>query len=99
MTSVSMERSLRPSSGVDDVSNHDSTANYLQDLGDLVRELALRAKQVYDDQRTSPDAQFLLGRLSALHEIVSLMQEQAVAFNLTLEKVSLEGIDPERDLL
>ena len=81
------------------MSNQDSAANYLLDLGGLVRELALRAKQEHEDQRSSADAQFLLGRLSALHEIVSLMQQQAIAFGLALKDVSLEGIDPERDLL
>lgn len=81
------------------MSNQDSAANYLLDFGGLVRELALRAKQEYEDQRSSADAQFLLGRLGALHEIVSLMQQQAIAFSLALKDVSLEGIDPDRDLL
>ena len=81
------------------MSTHHSAADYLLDLGALVRELALRAKQEYEVERSSDDAQFLLGRLSALHEIVSLMQQQATAFDLDLEDVSLGGIDADRDLL
>ncbi len=34
-----------------------------------------------------------------LHEAVSLMQQQAVAFDLRLDEIGLEGLDPERDLL
>lgn len=81
------------------MSSQDLAANYLLDLGGLVRELALQAKQEYQDKRSSEDAQFLLGRLGALHEVVSLMQQQAIAFSLSLKDVSLEGIDPDRDLL
>jgi len=33
------------------------------------------------------------------HEVVSLMQEQAIAFGIPLDAIGLEGVEPERDLL
>jgi hypothetical protein len=39
------------------------------------------------------------GRLMACNEIISLMQQQAVAFGLSLEEISLDGIDPDNDLV
>ena len=46
----------------------------------------------------NPEA-YNLGYLMAWHEIVSLMQSQATQFNIDLQSIGLEGIDPERDLL
>lgn len=73
-----------------------STADhYLRDLGYLIRERALEAKE--EAKREPSD--FATGRLTAFHEVVSLMQSQADAFAIPLERLSLDGIDPERDLL
>ncbi|MFN2629002.1 MAG: hypothetical protein ABR569_10250 [Gaiellaceae bacterium] len=73
-------------------------ANYLRDLGYLLREAALEAKSAAE-AAPAPDRAFQLGRLMAYHEVISLMQQQAHAFELPLARVALEGIDPERDLL
>jgi hypothetical protein len=35
----------------------------------------------------------------AFYEVLSLMQSQADAFAMPLESLSLEGIDPDKDLL
>ena len=35
----------------------------------------------------------------AFHEVVSLMQQQAVAFGMTLNELELTDLDPELDLL
>ena len=69
---------------------------YLKDLGALVAEHALRAKA---DRDADPGDAFASGRLMALHEVVSLMQQQAVAFGLAVEDIGLVGLDPERDLI
>ena len=75
-----------------------SAALYIQDLGVLLKELALRAKNeattVSEDDRG-----FALGRLTAMHEVISLMQQQATAFGLDLRDIGLDGINPERDLV
>jgi len=72
---------------------------YLLDFGQLLREHALAAKQQETDARGTEDHQFQLGRLTAYYEIVTLMQQQAVAFDLPLEALGLSGFDPDRDLL
>ena len=74
-------------------------ANYLRDLGALIREMAARAASDYAAGRGGDDETLLLGRLAAFHEVVSLMQQQALAFDIPLDKLSLGGLDPDRDLL
>ena len=72
----------------------DTSANVLRDLGQLVREQGLEAKRA----AASGDA-FERGRVFAFHEVLSLMQQQATAFNLPLADLSLDGFDADRDLL
>ncbi len=74
-------------------------ANYLRDLGSLLRDMALEAKRHYEAGRGSDADQFLLGRLGALHEVLSLMQQQSTAFGIPQSAVSLEGFDPDNELL
>lgn len=71
---------------------------YLQDLGRLLRDVALRTKKEADSA-SGADREFALGRLMAMHEVISLMQQQADAFGLAIADVGLDGINPERDLL
>jgi hypothetical protein len=72
--------------------------HYLSDLGALVKEQALAAKRGKDAAAGSGSFDYALGRLTAWHEVVSLMQQQALAFGLDLAELSLEDISPERDL-
>ena len=59
----------------------DTHANYLRDLGYLVREAGELAKT--DVARASEsDRPFQQGRLMAYYEVLSLMQQQAEAFQL-----------------
>lgn len=78
---------------------NDSTANYLRDLGDLVKRSALEARARHEDLSDGANRVFESGRLTAYYEVVSLMQQQAVAFGISLDELSLDDIDPERDLL
>jgi hypothetical protein len=71
-------------------------ANYLLDLGQLLRGAALSAKH---RAAAAPDRDFEQGRHSAYYEVLSVMHQQAIAFNLPLHDLSLDGLDPERDLL
>jgi hypothetical protein len=79
--------------------NDEATANYLRDLGDLVKRSALDARVKRDEAASGADQAFESGRLTAYYEVVSLMQQQAVAFGISLDQLGLGDIDPERDLL
>jgi hypothetical protein len=71
---------------------------YTLDLCALLKEKARQAKA--DCQAVSnKDEKYLLGRLMAFHELISLMQQQAEVFGIPLAQLGLHDIDPERDLL
>jgi hypothetical protein len=72
--------------------------HYVCDLGKLLREAALEVKHSRDS--ADKDARdYETGRLMAYNEVISLMQQQAVAFGLSLEEVNLDGIDPDSELV
>lgn len=71
---------------------------YLQDLGVLLKEMALKAREERKNASAS-ERDYALGRLMAMHEVVSLMQQQARSFGIALEDIRLEDIEPERDLV
>jgi hypothetical protein len=73
--------------------------NYLFDLGDLLREKALEAKERRQQARGTDDEGFESGRAMAYHEVMSLLVSQAESFQLPIEDLHLEGLDPDRDLL
>ena len=69
--------------------------NYIKDLGFLVKELALEAKQQKIDKGTD----FSTGYMAGFHRVVSLMQQQAEAFDISVDKIGLSGIDADEDLV
>jgi len=73
--------------------------NYLFDLGYLLREEALEAKERRQQARGTDDEAFESGRAMAYHEVISLLVSQAESFQLPIEDLHLEGLDPDRDLL
>ena len=73
--------------------------NYLFDLGYLLREQALAAKQATQAAKGTVDEAFETGRLMAYFEVMSLLVSQARSFRLPIEDLHLEGLDPDRDLL
>lgn len=72
---------------------------YVRDLSFLIKEMAFEAKRTADTSQSESSPEFYSGRLMAFHEIVSLMQQQAEAFGITLDEIGLAGIDPEKMLL
>ncbi len=78
---------------------NDATVDYLRDLGDLVKRAALDARVKRDDLPPGADRAFEIGRLTAYYEVVTLMQQQAVAFGIGLDELALDDIDADRDLL
>lgn len=77
--------------------NIDTTTyqNYLRDTGLLIKELALEAKQ----QAGEKGSDFSIGYMAGFHRIVSLMQQQAEAFDIPFEEIGLDGIDADEDLV
>ncbi|MDR6965606.1 hypothetical protein [Shewanella putrefaciens] len=73
--------------------------NYVYDLGMLLKEKALEAKATKDRAVNGDITDYDLGYLMALHELVSLMQQQAEVFDIELDNIGLGDIDPELDLL
>jgi hypothetical protein len=73
--------------------------NYLFDLGHLLKEEALKAKDAASAARGTDDEAFQSGRAYAFYEIMSLLVGQAESFQLAIEDLHLEGLDPDRDLL
>jgi len=77
-----------------------SYRNYLADLGFLVKEAALKAKEhKYKETKGSEAHIYETGRLMAFSFIIGLMQQQAEAFGIPLQDLRLEDIDPDKDLL
>lgn len=70
--------------------------NYVLDLGVILREMALAAKEATTkDSATEFDAGYMAG----FHRVISLMQQQADAFQIPLASIGLEEIDANRDLV
>lgn len=69
--------------------------NYLHDFGALLKEYALEAKKISDSKGT----EFSTGYVSGFHRVVSLMQQQAEAFEIPFEEIGIDGIDADEDLI
>jgi len=66
--------------------------NYIYDLG---QELVSLAKRIESESQGSEEP-FQRGRLFAIYEVLSLMNQQAEAFGLTGNQIGLEGFDIEK---
>ena len=75
----------------------DNAANYLKDIGFLLRERLEQARQEAEGA-SGANRQFEAGRYRAYRELLALMLSQAEAFELPAEALSLQGIDRGRDL-
>ena len=69
--------------------------NYVHDLGFLIKEMALEAKQT----AKQTDSDFAIGYMAGFHRVVSLMQQQAEGFGIPLDELALDGIDPDTELV
>jgi protein associated with RNAse G/E len=80
------------------MSDNDIYKNYLHDLIILMKEEAIAAKQERDIHVTEEDG-YYIGQLMAWHNVISLLQQQAISFGLSFDDLGLHDIVPERDLL
>ena len=73
---------------------------YLYDLGEIVKTRALEAKnEQVNEEREAAAYHFQCGRLIAFNEVVSIFQQQAASFDISLEELNLSDVDPDRDLV
>lgn len=73
---------------------------YLYDLGEILKTRALSAKKDRERElKGSPGYEFESGRIIAFNEVISIMQQQAEGFDIPLEELQLEDIDPDKDLV
>ena len=73
----------------------DRHANFLLDLGTLIREQASTAAESVRSAKGTPEESFELGRAFAYYEITSLIKQQAAAFELGDSEVSFAGFTPD----
>ena len=74
-------------------------ANYLRDLGRLLRQAAIEAARDSRASRGNDDASYKAGRSFAYYEVVSLMEQQAKAFGISIAEIGFEGFKPDQDAL
>ncbi len=73
----------------------DAYKDFVRDLVYLLRETAAEARR----RSAAGSSDFDSGRASAYVEVLSLMQNQADAFQLPRDELLLSGFDPETDSL
>ncbi len=83
--------------------NDDIYKDYLIDLIDIIKPEVQRAMKRYNklsDKRNDDLENFgyVAGYAHGFSRIVSLMLQQAEAYNIPLSKLSLDDIDPDKDL-
>ena len=72
---------------------------YLFDLGEIIKRRALEARQQREAaQGDESEALFQQGRMIAFNEVISIMQQQAEGFEISLSDLQLADIEPDRDL-
>ena len=74
--------------------------HYLHDLGEILKTRACEAKEERArKQKGSAAYHFQCGRLLALNEVISILQQQAEGFGIAPEELNLNDIDPDRELV
>jgi len=72
---------------------------YLYDLGLILKERALEHKAERDAAlRGSEEHSFLSGVVLGFYEVISILQQQADAFQISRHELRLGDIDPDGDL-
>jgi hypothetical protein len=75
----------------------DLADNYLRDLGFLLREQWEESERALA-QASREEQEYEAGRNRALRRVLSLMLQQAEAFNLPASAICLDGIERDKDL-
>jgi hypothetical protein len=75
--------------------NNTELERYFLDCISLIKDAAFQAKE----QTKSNPSDYEMGRLMAYCEVVSLLQLEAKAFEISLKDIGLDGFEAEKDLL
>jgi hypothetical protein len=90
---VARKRAVRSEAGL-------KYKHFLHDLGEIVKTRAFETKEERAREREgSATYEFQCGRLIAFNEVVSILQQQAEGFGISLKELNLDDIDPDRDLI
>ncbi len=73
--------------------------NYVRDLVFILAEKARDAKSDKELSLDKSEKDYKLGYLMALHDVISLIKEQADAFEIDQEIIGVKDIEPDSDLL
>jgi len=72
---------------------------YLLDLGRMLKDDAREVAQNYRAASAPDQREFLAGKRLAYYEVITTLQQQAIAFGMPLEALNLADIDPDKELL
>jgi len=67
-------------------------------LQDCVNELVAKALTA-KAEKESTKSEYDLGKLLAFHDVITTLQQQALAFDIPLDEIGLNDINPDADLL
>ena len=76
-----------------------SVENYLHDVIHELKESALSAKRLRDESFGTESYDYQIGYSMAYYEVISLVIDQAKAFDLSIADLGLNDLQPERDLM
>ncbi|MEW8658860.1 MAG: hypothetical protein AB2603_11085 [Candidatus Thiodiazotropha endolucinida] len=67
--------------------------NYLSDIGDISKKYAREAIAEHNEAKGSEEEDYKTGYMMGFHRIITLMQQQAEAFDIPLEEIGLADIN------
>ena len=63
---------------------------FLEDIGNTIKNYALEAKKIKDSSNDSEEIKFQTGYLCGFHRIITLMQQQAEIYDISLKEINLD---------
>jgi hypothetical protein len=75
--------------------NLEKYKHFLEDFGCLLREQALEVKERAKLSAGSGDETFLKGQLFSYYAVFSLIKHEAEVFDIPMNELNLQDIDPE----
>jgi hypothetical protein len=73
--------------------------NYIKQTVEFIKEDALVAKEDYLSSKNSNSRLFRDGVLMGYYYVITLLKQQAEAFDINTNDLNLDNIDPDKDLI